>query len=125
MKYKVVLPILGFESVKEFRLEELDGGFFSLKSKEVTFTLVNPFILRDDYAFEISEEEQKKLNLKEDSNYFVLNIVILNEPFLDSTVNFAAPLIFNSDKKILGQVVLDEYNFGLMEPLKKFVKGNR
>ena len=125
MKYKVVLPILGFESVKEFRLEELDGGFFSLKSKEVTFTLVNPFILRDDYAFEISEEEQKKLNLKVDSNYFVLNIVILNEPFLDSTVNFAAPLIFNSDKKILGQVVLDEYNFGLMEPLKKFVKGNR
>ena len=99
-KYKVI----GFD-INQKRIDELNKGI--------------------DSTLEISEEEQKKLNLKEDSNYFVLNIVILNEPFLDSTVNFAAPLIFNSDKKILGQVVLDEYNFGLMEPLKKFVKGNR
>ena len=123
MKYKVVLPILGFEDVKEFELEKIDDNFFSLKSEKVDFTLVNPFILRNDYDFEISESEQEALKLNENSNYSVLNILIVNKPFLESTVNFAAPLIFNIDEKLMGQVVLDKYNYSLMEPLKNFVKG--
>jgi flagellar assembly factor FliW len=122
MKYKVILPILGFEDIKEFELEKIDDNFYTLKSDNVTFTLINPFFIRDDYDFEINDHDQKALQLDENTNFTVLNLMIVNKPFLDSTVNFAAPLIFNNDKKLLGQVVLDSYGYGLTEPLKNFVK---
>jgi flagellar assembly factor FliW len=39
MKYKVVLPILGFEDIEEFELEEIEPNFYKLKSGDVSFTL--------------------------------------------------------------------------------------
>jgi len=122
MKYKVVLPIFGFENIEEFDLEEIENNFFKLKSDEVTFTLINPTILRDDYVFDIDKTIQEKLKLTEDTNYFVLNIMIVKNPFIESTVNFAAPLIFKSGEKIMGQVILDKSPYSLTEPLSNYVK---
>ena len=123
MKFKVILPILGFEDIKEFELEKVNENFYTLKNEEknVTFTLVNPFFLRE-YDFEISENDQKKLELDDNTNFLVLNIMTVENPFIESTVNFAAPLIFNLDKKIMGQVVLENSNYSLMEKLKNFIK---
>jgi len=122
MKYKVVLPIFGFENIEEFDLEEIENNFYKLKSDEVTFTLINPSILRDDYVFDIDKTTQEKLKLTEDTNYFVLNIMIVKNPFIESTVNFAAPLIFNADEKIMGQVILDKSPYSLTDPLSNYVK---
>jgi flagellar assembly factor FliW len=122
MKYKVVLPILGFEGIEEFELEEIEPNFYKLKNDDISFTLINPAIVRNDYVFEIDEEVQKKLKLNENSNYFVLNIMIVNKPFIESTINFEAALIFNDDEKIMGQVVLDKYPYSLTDPLSNYVK---
>jgi flagellar assembly factor FliW len=48
--------------------------------------------------------------------------VTLNEPFEESTINFAAPLIFNLKENLMGQVILDKYNYGLTEPIKNFLR---
>jgi len=125
MMFKVVLPILGFEDVKEFDLEKIDDNFYTLKHEKVTFTLINPFFIRNDYDFEISQNEQETLQVDKNSNFLVLNIMIVNKPFIESTVNFAAPLIFNMDKKIMGQVILEKYGYGLTEPLKNFIKNSQ
>ncbi len=127
MKFKVVLPILGFKDVKEFELTPIEDNFYKLKNeeKDVCFTLINPFLIRNDYDFEITKEEQKALKIKNDTDFIVLNIMIVKEPFIDSTVNFAAPLIFNVDEKLMGQVILDKSNYGLTEPLKNFVKSKQ
>jgi flagellar assembly factor FliW len=122
MKYKVVLPILGFEDIEEFELEEIEPNFYKLTHGDVSFTLINPAIVRNDYIFEIDDEAQKKLKLTENTDYFVLNIMIVNKPFIESTINFAAPLIFNNDEKIMGQVVLDKYPYSLTDPLSNYVK---
>jgi len=122
MKYKVVLPIFGFENIEEFDLENIEENFFKLKNDEVTFTLINPSILRNDYIFDIDEATQKKLKLIQNTKYFVLNIMIVKNPFIESTVNFAAPIIFNEDEKIMGQVILDKSPYSLTEPLSNYVK---
>jgi len=122
MKFKVALPILGFENEDEFELEQINDVFYRLKGKEVNFTLVNPFLLRDDYDFEISQSEQEALKLGKDKKFMVLNIMTLNEDFPKSTINFAAPLIFNLDDKLMGQVVLDKYPYSLMRPVGDFMK---
>ncbi|WP_456480222.1 flagellar assembly protein FliW [Nautilia sp.] len=122
MTFDVVLPVLGFENIKNFELEKIDDNFYTLKNGETTFTLINPFLIRKDYDFEISQKEQELLKIKENTNFMVLNIMILNKPFIESTVNFAAPLIFNFDEKIMGQVILEKYGYGLTEPLKNFIR---
>ncbi|GAB6073450.1 flagellar assembly protein FliW [Nautilia lithotrophica] len=122
MTFEVVLPILGFEDIKEFELEKINDNFYTLKHDKVTFTLINPFLIRNDYDFEISEQEQTALKIDENTNFLVLNIMIVNSPFIESTVNFAAPLIFNMDEKLMGQVILEKYGYGLTEPLKNFIK---
>jgi len=122
MKYKVALPILGFEDEKEFELEKISDIFYKLKGNNVNFTLIDPFALRDDYEFEISKSEQEALKLDSTKNFGVLNIVTLNDDFLSSTVNFAAPLIFNTDDKLLGQVILDKYPYSLARELRDFKK---
>lgn len=125
MTFRVVLPILGFEDIQEFELERVNDNFYTLKHDKVTFTLVNPFLLRNDYDFEISKSEQTLLQIDENTNFLVLNIMIVNNPFIESTVNFAAPLIFNMDKKLMGQVILEKYGYGLTEPLKNFIKNGQ
>ena len=121
MKFKVVYPILGFENEKEYELIQIDDMFYKLKGKNVEFTLINPFTIRNDYDFEVDEEFAKNMKLKE-GNFLVLNILTLQKPFLETTVNFAAPVIVNIEDKLLSQAVLDKYNYSLARPLKDFVK---
>ena len=121
MKFKVVYPILGFEDEKEYELIQIDDMFYKLKGKNVEFTLINPFTIRNDYDFEVDEEFAKNMKLKE-GNFLVLNILTLQKPFLETTVNFAAPVIVNIEDKLLSQAVLDKYNYSLARPLKDFVK---
>jgi flagellar assembly factor FliW len=122
MKFDVVLPVLGFENEKSFELEQISDIFYKMSGKNVNFALINPFSVKNDYNFEISDSAQEKLQLDKDVNFLVLNILTVAEPFEESTFNLAAPLIFNLDKKIMGQVVLDKYDYSLNEPLKNYVK---
>ncbi len=120
MKYRAIYPILGFENEKEYELSHIEGPFYKLEGKDVSFTLIDPFVLRDDYNFELDDEFTKNLKLNE-NNVLVLNILIPQKPFEESTVNFAAPLIFNVEDKVFGQAILDKYNYSLSRPLKDFL----
>ena len=122
MKLKVVLPILGFEDEKEYELNQIDDIFYQLKGKKSIFTCINPFKLMSNYDFEIDDESTEKLKLGEDKEILVLNTMVVNNPFLESTINLAAPIIVNLTDKLLGQVILSDYNYSLEEPLKNFVK---
>jgi len=120
MKYKAIYPILGFEDEKEYELTQIEGLFYKLEGKNVTFTLINPFFLRNDYEFELDDEFANNLNLNK-NNVMVLNILTPNQPFEKSTINFAAPLIFNTEDKVFGQAVLDKYNYSLSREIGDFL----
>ncbi len=122
MKLKVVLPILGFEDETEYEFNQIDDYFYQLKGKKSLFTCINPFKIIKDYDFEIDDESSKKLKLSDDKELLVLNTMVLKEPFLESTINLAAPIIVNLTDKILGQIILSDYPYSLEEPLKNFIK---
>ena len=120
MKYRAIYPILGFENEKEYILSHIEGPFYKLEGKKVSFTLIDPFVLRDDYDFELDDEFAEKLNLNE-NNVMVLNILTPQKPFEKSTVNFAAPLIFNTKDMVFAQAILDKYNYSLARELGDFL----
>lgn len=123
MVFDVVMPIFGFEENKAFELEKIDDIFFKLKSVdgEVNFTLINPYSVRD-YEFEIEVEQKAVLGVVEGANILVLNLMIVNTPLEESTVNFASPLIFNFDTNKMGQVILNGNSFGLVDKLKDYME---
>jgi len=123
MKFEAVLPILGFEDIKEYDLEKIDDIFFKLKGDNVSFTLINPFALRE-YDILISDTDKEKLELNENTNFLVLNNMIVAKPLQNSTINFASPIIFNFDNKKMGQVILENANrYSLTDPLANYIKG--
>ncbi|MDD2838631.1 MAG: flagellar assembly protein FliW [Sulfuricurvum sp.] len=125
MQYEVKSMILGFEQVDRVELKEVDELFSTLKSVrggDVSFTLVNPYLLRE-YSFDLPTAIRVLLDINEKSNVLVYNVAVIQDPLDETYINFTAPLIFNQDNATMAQAVLDvQYHpdFGLAEPIKKF-----
>ncbi|BCI99183.1 flagellar assembly protein FliW [Helicobacter pylori] len=114
MIFDVKAPILGFETIHKMRLQKIDEIFWRLNSAEdnsvVSFTLVNPFALRK-YEFEVPTPLKILLELEGTKSILIANIMVVQTPIELSTVNYLAPLIFNFDKQLMGQVVLDSNKY--------------
>lgn len=127
MRYVVKSEILGFESIGEVDFEEIDPLFASIKDVDnpnISFTLVNPFALRD-YAFDIPAYIYALLDMKKDSKLLIYNIAVLQTPTKETKVNFLAPIIMNQENGTLAQALLkkeDYRDFGMAEPIKDFIK---
>lgn len=125
MTYQVKTEILGFENIRSVEFNEIDELFATINSNEndsISFTLVNPYMLRE-YSFDLPSSAKVMLEIDEDSHVLVYNIMVVQNPLNESRVNFLAPIIFNKDKGLMGQIALraTEYpDFGLAEQLKTF-----
>jgi flagellar assembly factor FliW len=127
MVFELKTVLLGFDGVTQMRLKEIDDLFVKLENVDnakPSFTLVNPFLLRD-YDFEVPNSLKELLELNDDSEIRVYNIMITKAPLENSEINFAAPFIFNMDKKLCGQVILDSNRYPqykLLEKISAFLK---
>lgn len=127
MIFEVKSPILGFERVTRMEFEKIDELFMRVSNPDgeenvPTFTLVNPFLLRN-YEFEIPTALKLLLDLDTCQNLLVANIMVLQNPIEDSTINFLAPLVFNFDNHTMAQVVLDSINYpqySIAEPIRVY-----
>jgi len=125
MEFEVVLPILGFENIKKFELEKIDDVFFKLKNGNIAFTLVNPFALRE-YDAILDNQDKEKLELNENSQFLILNNMIVATPLQNSTINFASPIIFNVDNHKMGQVILkNAENYSLTDSLYNYINKDK
>jgi len=127
MSYEVKGHILGFEDMTHVDLNEVDDLFSTMidvDNKDISFTIVNPYKLRE-YSFDLPSDVKVLLDINKESNIHVYNIVMIQKPLENSTVNFLAPLIVNIDKRTLAQVVLKQKrhpNFGFNETIISFKK---
>jgi len=124
MKFNIAIPFLGFYDIKEVSLEKVDDVFMKMQSvdnKNISFTLVDPFVLRD-YDFEIPTKTQEILEISEESNIIILNIILVQSPIENSVVNFIGPIVFNTDNKKVAQIILPEScKYGVAEKIYDFI----
>jgi flagellar assembly factor FliW len=124
MQFELKLPLLGFESIQHMELKKIDDIFMRLESVEEgpSFTLINPYVLRE-YAFDIPSSLQALLGINGNSNLLIYTILILTTPIENSNINFAAPLIFNTDNGYMAQIIIDNSSeFSIAEPIKNYLK---
>jgi len=125
MKFDISVPLLGFENVKQVELQKIDEIFMKMQSCEdenISFTLINPYALRE-YDFEVPQNILDLLSITKESNLLILNIVLIQNPIEDSVVNFIGPLIFNTDTNQAAQIILSEQkDYGVAEKISSFLK---
>lgn len=125
MQFELKLPLLGFESVSNMELKKIDDIFMRLESigEGPSFTLINPYALRE-YSFDIPTSLQALMQITPESNLLIYNIMIVHAPIENSTINFVAPLLFNTDNQTMAQIIIDNRNdFGIAEPISNYLKG--
>jgi len=125
MKFDISVPLLGFDNVKQVELQKIDEIFMKMQSCEdenISFTLINPYVLRE-YDFEVPQNVLDLLSITKESNLLILNIVLIQTPIEDSVVNFIGPLIFNTDTSKAAQIILaDSIEYGVAEKISFFLK---
>lgn len=125
MKFDIAVPLLGFDDLKTVELHKIDDIFMKMQSLEdehISFTLINPFILRD-YDFEVPDATKDLLEIDDNSNLLVLNIVLVQTPIENSIINFIGPLVFNTDTNKAAQIILQETtSYSVAEKISTFLK---
>jgi len=124
-KYDVKGSILGFENTLKVELNEIDELFSTIidaDNKDISFTVANPYSLRE-YSFDVPSDVKILLDITDKSNISVYNIVVIQKPLENSTVNFLAPILVNNDNKKIAQIILNKKrhpDFGMAESIKSF-----
>ena len=116
--------IPGFEEYKEYVLlpmdEKEESPFFFLQSidtTEIEFFLVDPFTFFKDYDVKLEEQMVERLELEEPTDALVLTTVTVKGDIKEATTNLKAPLVINNNKQLGMQIVLDNKNYQIKQPL--------
>jgi len=114
----------GFESLKTFVLEEIEGSepFKTLKStedKNIGFVTIVPFDFKVDYEVKLTEAVINSLKIEAPEDVLILNTVTLNSDVKKITTNLKAPIIINSKNNLGYQMILDRENYSIKHPLIK------
>lgn len=114
--------IPGFLEYKRFICVplEMELPFYTLQSideEEVAFIVLNPFVFKKDYEFELSTEILGQLEIKRLEQVEVYSILFIPEEMENMTANLKAPVVINRDSLKGMQVILQQE----MYPIKHFV----
>lgn len=115
--------LLGLEEERKFVLLPIDADLplallQSVQNKEIGFVVAYPFAFKQDYSFDISEEDRAQLQIEKEEDVLTYAIVTMKETLKNSTINLLAPVILNVSKKRGKQIVLqDNKAFPLRYPM--------
>jgi flagellar assembly factor FliW len=121
--------LYGFEDRKKYiPLAFQDGSdalicLQSIEDSEVSFILMNPFQLYEDYNPILSEEDQQQLNCEQDESiisYYV--ICVIHDSMEESTVNLKCPIAVNTETREARQVILDNPLYKHRHAIHDFIK---
>ena len=115
----IINGLIGFESYNKYLpipFQEEDDSLISLQcleDEDLSFILMNPFSICQDYSPKLSDQELKELGAEsaDDISYYVISVI--RESVAQSTVNLKAPLAVNAINRQAKQVILEqaEYTF--------------
>ena len=123
--FKFVLPIIGFNDLQDFVILDLNkDNFFkwlqSVEDPALAFPIVSVFSMNIDYSIDIPDNVIEMLKIKNVESLLVMNIASIpqNNP-QGTTINLLAPIIFNLDESLAGQVILSGSGYDISFPLFK------
>lgn len=109
-RFKCPSGLMGFEQEQRFILMEDPkvSPFLWLQSEEngdIAFLVIMPTTVRPTYQLAIDRSILEDLNLEENNGTNIFVIATLSDQPQDTTLNFKGPLVFNTTKRLIQQVI--------------------
>ena len=123
--FKFALPIIGFNELRDFVILDLNkDNFFkwlqSVEDPALAFPIVSVFNMEIDYSIDLPDNIVEALRIKNVETLLVMNIAsIPQDNPQGATINLLAPIVFNLDERLAGQVVLSGSGYDISFPLFK------
>lgn len=115
--------LMGFEEYKKYAIlydKEREKGVISwlqsMDEPELAFPIINPLVVDKNYDPIVNDEYLEGLGDFED-NLLVLLIVTVPEQIEKITANFKAPLIINSATAVGIQVIAENADYKVKQPI--------
>lgn len=108
--------VIGFPDFKRYTvLPFMEGTEFELLQAidhpSLGFVVVNPFLFKQDYEFNIDDHVQEALQLKSNDESEVKVIVTIPEDPANMTANLQAPIIIHDARLIGMQIILQDSGY--------------
>lgn len=123
--FKFELPIIGFKELKNFVILDANKDSFfkwlqSVEDPALAFPIVSIFSMNLDYTIDLPDDVVDILKIKNIESLLVMNIAsIPQDNPQGTTINLLAPLIFNLEELVAGQVILSGSGYDISFPLFK------
>jgi flagellar assembly factor FliW len=123
--FKFEIPIIGFNELKrfvvlDFKKDNIFKWLQSVDDPALAFPIVSVFSLDFDYSIDLPDNVVDVLQIKSIDSILVMNIAsIPQENPRSTTINLLAPLVFNLDNYLAGQVILSGSGYDICFPLFK------
>jgi len=108
--YKVQLPLLGFEDIRELDIKFVDNNFITLElnqEKNLNINLVSiNYFKKANFNFNIEDNIIEEMKVKKLEDFKIFFCIVMQKPIDESIVNLAAPILINEKEKLIGQYVL-------------------
>lgn len=121
------MPIIGFGELRKFIILDTDNDSFfkwlqSTEDPSLAFPIISVYSMNVDYPINLPDEVVEKLDITNIESLLVMNIASIpqDNPH-GTTINLLAPLVFNLDKQVAGQVILSGSGYEISFPLFKKV----
>lgn len=103
--------IPGFEDINKFiviKSEDIIIHYLQSIDSDIVFPIVNPFLVNNEYEFEIPDNTVKKLDIEKYEDLSIYTIVVIPEDIKEIRTNLQGPIIINNKNKKGKQIILDE-----------------
>ncbi|SHH69837.1 flagellar assembly factor FliW [Caloranaerobacter azorensis DSM 13643] len=109
--------LLAFEEQKRFVIinnpdEEIPFKWLqSIDNPDLAFVIVNPFLFKRDYEFDIPQSVVDRLDIEREKDVLVYSIVVVPEDITKMTANLVGPIIINLKNRLAKQIILDDKRY--------------
>ena len=122
--------IPGFENLKKFIILSLqeNAPFFVLQSIEeesIAFPILPTFEFFPDYDIEITEQQQRELQIESIEQVAVYSIVVIPEEIEKMTANLQAPLVININNRKGKQIILEKADYPIKYYIYDFLRNSK
>lgn len=120
--------LFGFEEEQRFVLLPFEGNPAMLSLQSVTtpglaFVVMNPFMLKPDYAPVLRPEELQAMETQQSTDLCYYVMCVMRTPVESSTLNLRCPVVINDKTRQAMQVILEDSNYQMRHPIADFSVG--
>jgi flagellar assembly factor FliW len=114
--------ILGFADLRKFVLlddpsDEIFAWLQSCEIPQIAFPVLEPELFTANYQLNLTKHDLESLDLKKASQTRSFAIITVPEDPTQMTANLKAPVVINTEKRTARQIVLQDNNLAIREPI--------